>query len=455
MLAFSRVRAPLAAALCITGCGGAAVGQTQLAPTTPAHTGNFGGYVAGVPDIDGDGFGDVAVGAPGETVSGVTGAGRVYVYSGRFGVLVRTLISPTPVLNGAFGASVAGVPDTDGDGRGDIAVGAPDENGGSIFSSGKVYLFSGATGVLLRTYISPGRITGGGFGSSVAGVFDATGDGRGDIVVGAPFEHGPGAPASSGRAYIFSGRSGGLWQVLATPWPQANGQFGYAVAGLRDANGDGFGDVVVGAPRESPNGSPVNSGRVHLFNGHTGARIVSQQSPGIAAQGFFGLSVAGLDDTNGDGRSDFVVGAPDEHPGTSPDKTGRAYIYSGANGHFLKTLYPPNPVANLEFGISVGGVPDTNQDGVGDVIVGAWMSQATGGAGRAFLYSGTGSGLYATRLLDLQSPNMATGGLYGVMVAGIPGNAGGTTRGDFVVGASDEAANGAPTQSGRAYIYRR
>lgn len=349
-----------------------AAAQSTLTSNNQVEEGLFGGAIAGVPDINGDGRGDVVVGAPGETVGGLPGAGRVYVYSGINGARLYTLTSPTPVFGGAFGASVAGVPDVNGDGRGDIAVGAPDEHGGGIFASGKVYLYSGATGELLWTYISPGRRTGGNFGFSVAGVPDATGDGRGDIVVGAFGENAPGTPLNSGRAYIFSGRSGGLWRVLNSPFAQANGQFGYSVGGIPDANLDNRGDVVVGAPREAPGGSPVNSGRAHVFSGNTGVRLYSVQSPGMAANGFFGESVSGVDDANGDGRGDFVVGAPLEHPGASPLNCGRAYIYSGLNGALWKKLLPPTPTVNGQFGICVSGVPDTNLDNRGDVVVGAW-----------------------------------------------------------------------------------
>lgn len=439
-----------AAAIALLALAPIAAGQSQLIPAAPATNGYFGAAVGAIPDVNGDGFADVVIGAPGETAGGSDGAGRIYVYSGATGVLLYTRTSPNPSTNGLFGNAVAGIPDVDGDGRGDIVVGAPQENAPDVFACGRVYIFSGRTGVLLRQIFSTARITGGDFGSSVSGVPDLDGDGRGDIVIGAPNEHPGASPVNCGRAYIYSGATGALYKKLLPPLPQANGSFGFAVAGLPDANGDGFGDVVIGAPRENPFSTPVNSGRVHLYNGNTGTRIITVQSPGLMANGFFGSAVAGVPDTNGDGRGDFAVGAPQEHPGNSPINCGRAYIYSGATGRFLQKFLPPNPVVDGNFGISVAGVADSTGDGFGDVIVGAWKEGSPPNSGAAHLYSGaTGQ-----RWLTVVSPNTQADGLFGVSVAGLS-NAGGTTRGDWVVGASTEEAPGRPTDSGRAYIFRR
>jgi hypothetical protein len=111
-----------------------------------------------------------------------------------------TFISPNPEQTGGFGLSVSGVEDADGDGRGDLLAGAYYEDGGA-FNAGRVYLFSGATGALLRTLTSPNPEFQGYFGFSVAGVADADGDGRGDLLVGAYSE--AGGATDAGRAYLF------------------------------------------------------------------------------------------------------------------------------------------------------------------------------------------------------------------------------------------------------------
>ena len=115
-------------------------------------------------------------------------------------VATRTLASPTAEANGGFGDNVAGVPDANGDGRGDLLVGAPSENGGAT-DAGRAYLFSGATGALLRTLTSPNAEVSGAFGEAVAGVPDA--DGLPEdvlVVVGAGHLVGPGSVVEMLRA---------------------------------------------------------------------------------------------------------------------------------------------------------------------------------------------------------------------------------------------------------------
>jgi outer membrane protein assembly factor BamB len=150
-------------------------------------------------DVDGDGKADVAFGCAGETVGGHVGQGRVYVFSGATGVLLFTLTTPNPQTNADFGSSVA-IADTNGDGHADIIVGAPGEG------AGRVYVFSGATGTVLRTLTSPNAETNGNFGISVsAGDVDA--DGKADVIVGASFETVT-STIRQGRVYAFSGATG-------------------------------------------------------------------------------------------------------------------------------------------------------------------------------------------------------------------------------------------------------
>lgn len=440
---------PLLAALSLTTTFAASAGaQIIINPVGPQPNGYFGHAVAASPDLNGDGLADVIIGAPGEAHAGLAAAGRVHVVSGANGVRLRTLVSPHAKAGGLFGYAVASVPDANGDGVPDILVGAPDEDADFI-GAGRAYLFSGTNGVLLAKLISPGREIGGSFGYAVSGVPDTDGDGRGDLLVGAPDEDPGTSPTSCGRAYLYSGRTGSLIHKLLPPAPQAFGSFGYAVAGLGDVDGDGRGDIAVGAPRENPNGTPVNSGRVHIYSGATGLRRITIQSPGMMENGFFGTAVAGMGDADGDGWPDLVVGAPLEHPGNSPVDCGRAYIYSGRTGALRHKLLPPAPEPNGQFGISVAGVPDTNADGRADAIVGAW-NEGGDRSGRAHVYTGaTGA-----RMFTIQPPAPQPNGRFGGSVAGLL-DAGATFRGDFAIGASTETPPSGDASAGRAYIYRR
>ncbi|MEX2217817.1 MAG: integrin alpha [Phycisphaerales bacterium] len=442
-------RPALAAAGAFLAAGATAGAQvTAVASSNQVMSGFFGGSVSGIPDVNGDGRGDIVVGAPNETVNGIQGAGRVYIHSGANGALLRVLQSPSPRFNGNFGIAVAGSPDINGDGRGDVIVGAANENDNPI-ASGRAYVFSGATGALFAQMISPNRQTGGGFGTSVAWVPDVNGDGFPDAVVGAPNETSGNHPAGAGRAYIYNGRTGQLLTKLIPYFPRAQGSFGFSVAGIPDRNNDGRGDVVVGAPRE---GVPENSGRIHWYSGFNGVRLFTNQSANIAENGFFGYSLATIPDASGDLFPDIVVGAPYEHPLTSPHNAGRAYIYNGRTGSIWKKIVPIIQMPNMEFGVSVGGIADMNGDGRGDAIVGSWQetpANSPAWCGRAHVHSG----ITGARLTTFASPNRVLQGRFGVAVAGVPDtNANG--RGDVLIGASAENGSTGASRAGRAYLIR-
>jgi hypothetical protein len=429
--------------------GGSTLGQVvTLSSPNETKDGFFGGTVTGIPDVNGDGRGDVAVGAPSETVNGISGAGRVYILAGTNGALLRVLQSPTPRFNGNFGISVSGSPDLNGDGRGDVIVGAYNE-GDNPLASGKAYVFSGATGAFQCQMISPNRQTGGAFGNAVAWVPDVNGDLRPDVVVGAPSESTGTHPAGAGRAYVYNGTTGQLISKLIPYTPKPQGSFGFSVAGVTDFTGDGRGDVVVGGPRE---GIPENSGRIHGYNGFSGVLIWNNQSANNMMNGFFGYSLATIPDANGDGFPDVVVGAPYEHPLTTPLNTGRAYIYNSRNGVLWKKLLPVVQQTDMQFGISVGGISDMNGDGRGDAIVGSWQetpANSPARSGRAHVYSGATGAKHTT----FASLNRVTDGRFGVSVAGVP-DTNLNNKGDVLIGASGENGLTGQTDAGRAYLIK-
>lgn len=116
-------------------------------PANPAGPGGFGSAVHGLPDIDGDGYADHAVQAPFWNVGGVV-RGRVFVHSGRDGRPILVLDGPGPGPTG-FGRSVVAIGDVDGDGRVDLAIGAPGHDTPELTDTGRVSAHSGATGTLL------------------------------------------------------------------------------------------------------------------------------------------------------------------------------------------------------------------------------------------------------------------------------------------------------------------
>jgi len=283
----------------------------------PAPPWGFFGSPVAVGDVNGDGKGEVAVGATGQPVGGNSRQGRAYVFSGADGSLLFTLDTPNPGPFRLFGSSLA-VGDVNGDGEADIAVGAYGER--------RTYVFSGVDQLLLFTLNAPDPQVGVYFGWSVA-VGDVNGDGKGDIAVG---DYGESANGNSyqGRAYVFSGADGSLLRTLDTPNPQANAEFGYSLA-VGDVNGDGKGDIVVGADGETVGGN-TRQGRAYLFSGASGSVRFTLDTPNPQAYAYFGWSVA-VGDVDGDGKGDITVGAPLEDVGGN-DQQGRAYVFSPPMG---------------------------------------------------------------------------------------------------------------------------
>ncbi|MEO6710574.1 MAG: hypothetical protein ABIP42_13425 [Planctomycetota bacterium] len=302
----------------------------------------FGIAVAGIGDVDGDGYDDFAVGADGSDAGG-SESGLVRVFSGKTGSVLRNiagasageqlgstlagvydsaqlLLAGAPSSNLArvvstadgstawtffggaagdlFGAAVASGRDLNGDGVPDYAVGAPNDDVGGV-DSGSVAIFSGANGNLLRTL--RGLSAGDRFGSSVAVIPDVDGDGRAEIVVGAPRRNGPGSDA--GAAYVFSGSSGSL--IFSRAGEAAGDQFGTAVADVSTRLGNPEPVFVVGARWNDAGGN--NAGAAYVYSALSGAQL--RVLRGHAGGDWFGGAVGGGEDVNGDGIGDFVVSA--------------------------------------------------------------------------------------------------------------------------------------------------
>ncbi|MGH7150159.1 MAG: integrin alpha, partial [Planctomycetota bacterium] len=214
----------------------------------PGNGGAFGSALARAGDVDDDGVPDLVVGAPQSWAGGI-GAGQARVYSGANGAILRSWNGTG--VQAAFGSSVAGGGDVDGDGRPDLAVGAP--GSGSVGSPGQASVFSGATGgaIFVRSGISIGE----GLGISVAIDGDANGDGWADLAVGVPGAYGPGG--TSGVVRIFAGPAGNLVDTLqAGP---AEIHFGMSVAFAGRVDVGACDDLVIGAPSNGMSGNGMAS----------------------------------------------------------------------------------------------------------------------------------------------------------------------------------------------------
>jgi hypothetical protein len=352
-------------------------------------SGEFGKRVASAGDVDGDGYSDLVIGAPG--ANGRTG--RAFVYAGgASGIgVVPTVTLDGPDAAGNFGSAVASAGDLNGDGYSDLLVGASCAPVSGSCGGGRVILFTGsATGVTRPGTVIESPSAAARFGDAIAGAGDINGDGLADFVIGAP-----NAMGGLGQAFVFLGAAGATpvtptWTLTGT---DANGHFGSALAMSADVNGDGYSDLAVGAPNAG------SIGRVFVYlGGATGiAMTPSRMLDGIA--GPFGAVGSALTsgDVDGDGFDDLAVGAPG-----AAMSAGAVYVYRGSSSGLNAAIrYDVSASAGLtRFGASLS-VGDSNGDGYGDLAIGA-PSSPGGGAVRVYL--GSSSGLPEPFARTLPSP---------------------------------------------------
>jgi Ca2+-binding RTX toxin-like protein len=383
--------------------------------------------VSSAGDVNGDGFDDVVVGAPGARADGTGGVGESYVVFGKAswagtpsldlasldGTSGIRLFGTFAYGQSGFSASTAG--DVNGDGFADLIVGA--RNAGVGFE-GESYVVLGkaswaetpsldlatldGTNGFRLVGIDPGDYS----GFSVSSAGDVNGDGFDDMIVGARFAESAGGAEEEGESYVVFGKAS--WaETPSLDLATLDGTNGFSLIGIDqfdrsgrsvssagDVNGDGFDDMIVGAVyvRDASGGGFEGESYVVFGKANWAATPSLDLATLDGANGFsvratgsslFGYSVSSGGDVNGDGFADLIVGAR-SGKGESYVVFGKA-SWAGTPSLDLATLDGTNGFrlpgidAFDNSGVSVSSAGDVNGDGFADLIVGAPGAESAGG----------------------------------------------------------------------------
>lgn len=419
---------------------------------------DFGWSVAGAGDVNGDGFGDVIVGAPNYQPA-YDQVGAAYVYLGSVAGLESTAswmvegpydaYSPyAPCMCSDFGYSVASAGDVNGDGYNDVVVGYPRYlvygwyfGGAAVYHGSSAGLATSAAWDWELETEPPYVSYDGTFGESVASAGDVNGDGYDDVIVG-QYKKDNGL-VDVGAARVFHGSANGLgnesWVAYGTT---ANEQFGLFVASAGDVNGDAYDDVIVASK-----GTDV----VTVYHGST-LGLEALPAVTLVPGGSFTDNdhIGSAGDVNGDGFDDVVVGM---QTWSNPEQyEGKAIVYLGSAAGVspVEAWSAESDVAYGYFGRSVAAAGDVDEDGFGDLAVGMpGYANGQAGEGGVHIYLGSAAGLAATAAATLES-NWAGAGL-GVAVAAA-GDVDGDGYPDLIGGA--EAYDNGSYDEGAAFLFR-
>ena len=371
----------------------------------------FGWIARNIGDVDGDGVADFVTSAPTSSAGGKN-AGRVYVYSTK---TAKLLWKADGAAGDRLGTGIEAAGDTNADGIPDVIASAP--------GGGYAKVYSGRDGRLLRTYKAENA--GDEFGRHVAGIGDVNGDGYGEVLVGAP-----GNLAGRGRAYVYSGKDGSV--LLQLEGERPGDRFGSAVGGDPWSKRNLF---LVGAPAAGPR----RTGRVSVYERLSGiAKFTVESDATGSALGAMFVSVLG--DLDGDGVPEVL--ASDWSNRAKGPSTGRVFVHSGKDGHLLFAITGETAGEGLGTSSSVAG--DVDGDGRADVIVGSWQySGAANGAGRAALYSGADGRLLRT--YTCRTP----GDSFGFDAVGL-GDVDGDGQVDFLISSAWSGVSG--YHAGRVFV---
>jgi len=362
----------------------------------------LGAHLAMFDDLDGDGVGDFALGAPGADGEG-TGSGLIVTWASADSNYYY-------VTSNAYEAAlgpVASGGDTDGDGLSDMLLGASRYSNGQWQQGFAELLHGDSSELVVLAAMWEGESAGDLVGSNLASAGDIDGDGLQDSLIAG---EGYSAGSDNGAIWIFMGSR--FWPEDVLPLSDANHLLvgeaggdlaGAAMAGGGDVDSDGYGDFLVGAPKQDS--ADVDAGSVYLWMGGSGWGSDSSSTLMSAADADFsgtlsgeeaGSSVALLEDFDSDGFADLAAGAPDNR--VNGIDAGKAYLLFGGPGRWLGShslseadVSWLGEAAYDGLGTAVSTAGDVDADGATDLVLGAPGNDDNGsGAGKVYLILGWG-----------------------------------------------------------------
>jgi FG-GAP repeat/Fibronectin type III domain len=331
----------------------------------------LGNAVTMLGDLDGDGFPEYMAGAPNPISTNSMEAAYVFsTVNGAEMCHVTGDFGGPARPHDLFGSAVTGG-DVNGDGKADLIIGAPNHSTDYTFQNfGQVWLYDGASCLASPAPYNSFRTTPGGTAGDKLGASLAF---LGDLDGDGKGEYAAGAPGGKYVA-VYKGSNGALFYPAIT---SAATGFGQSLAAVGDLDGDGANDLVVGAPAAN-----TNQGQLFVYSGKTGSAIGSPIDGSAADQ--LGTVVAGVGDVNGDGVADFAAAG-------SGNQVVR--VYSGASFQVLWT----------KGGTDVAAMGDMDRDGRTDFVV----VTPSGGIN---MYSGFDGNLLYSFGLPFVGPHIAYGG---------------------------------------------
>lgn len=383
------------------------------------------------------------------------------------------------------GASVSNAGDVNGDGFDDLIIGVPSADNGANTNSGSAFVVFGTVNTSVFELSQIENAATGGFeidglatndvlGTSVSGGGDVNGDGLADLIVGVPQKG-----ASPGKTYVIFGKNNttavdiaGIEAGTSNQGFMIEGEVngddvGRSVSLAGDVNGDGFDDVIIGAPGDGPPFGYYGSSFV-VFGKSTGSTVQLSDIDNGSGDGFvfkansasdyLGQSVSAAGDVNGDGLDDLIVGSPETgRPGASYVVFGKdsntevdiTAIENGVGGFVIDGANVGDKV-----GVSVSDAGDVNGDGLADLIVGAY--QYDGGVGAAYVVFGKSGNTTAVDLNALGTEGFLLDGIdandyAGSSVSGL-GDINGDGLDDLIVSAPFADPTAPRSEAGQSYV---